>query len=133
MPLDSILILLSELRPKVASLCSVASRRTDQAVLDFLKSVTLIDVLPSAPTLRPRKFQHSAHSSRWLCSLVWSSVYVANRHVFAQCAVKLFSVQQTASLGVLGDATEAITRVSSAVMQRLPSGGAPRRSVSATV
>lgn len=131
LPLDSILILLSELRPKVESLCSAPSRSTTQAVLDFLQSVTLIDQLPTPPPLRPRRFQQSAFSARWLTALVWGLVYVTNVAVFFNTRVALFQVASAQSEGVVAEAAQAFNRVGSAVgtavMQRMPSDyGRPR-------
>ncbi|CAA2990716.1 Hypothetical predicted protein [Olea europaea subsp. europaea] len=101
LPLDSVLIMLAELRPKVSSLCSVASASTNQAAMDFLKSVTLLDVLPHRETaFGPRRFVHSAMSLRWLLSLVWSLTYVSIPYL-GGTRVALFNVQQSAQTDLL--------------------------------
>lgn len=124
MPLDTILLLLSELQPKVTSLCSVASKSTNKAVFDYLSSVSLSDILPPAPPLKPRRFQHSPYSRRWLTALTWGLVYLANPQIYAHTRISLFSVQAATTRDVVGEATQAISKVSSAVMERLPSASA---------
>jgi hypothetical protein len=71
MPLDSILILIAELYPKISSLASTPSRSTNQAAFDFLKSVTLAGLLPQPPPVKLRPFIHSANSQTWMQSLIW--------------------------------------------------------------
>lgn len=117
--------MLSELRPKVESLCSAPSRSTTQAVLDFLQSVTLAGELPSPPPLRPRRFHQSAFSARWLSAFVWGLVYVTNVAAFFNTRVALFSVAPAPQSSVVNEAAEAFNRVGSAMgtamMQRMPS------------
>lgn len=137
LPLDSILILIAELRPKVDSLSSAPSRSTTQAVYDFLQSVSLVEQLPPSPALRPRRFQQSAFSGRWLMALVWGLVYVSNVAVFFNTRVALFQVAAAQSEGVVAEAAQAFNRVGSAVgsavMQRMPSDYGRTRSGDAIV
>ena len=90
LPLDTILIVLTELRPKIVSLCAVPSPSTNQAALEFLRSATMLGLLPPAPPLRPRPFVPSAVSTRWLTSLVWGRAYVGTR-------ATLFTVEEGAA------------------------------------
>jgi len=117
LPLDSILILLAEFRPKVSSLCSVASPSTDQAVMDFLKSVTLLDVLPQrSSAFGSRRFIHSSMSIRWLLSLTWSLAYVTVGIYLGGTRVALFTVQTSTArptdmiTAVVRDGSTMITR-----------------------
>lgn len=93
--------------------------------MDFLQSVTLTDQLPPPPPLKPRRFQQSAFSARWLRALVWGLVYVLNVPVFFNTRVSLFQVASAQQSSVVTEAAEAFNRVGSAVgtavMQRMPS------------
>jgi hypothetical protein len=57
LPLDSVMLVISELLPKVQSL-QVARHMPNptSAIMDLLRSATLTHVLPSTPPLTPRRF-----------------------------------------------------------------------------
>lgn len=59
LPLDPVMLTISELLPKVHSIQAKHSRSNIAPVLDFLRAVTLADVLPPAPPITPRRFQVS--------------------------------------------------------------------------
>lgn len=103
LPIDAILILISECLPKVASLSSLS---TNTAALEYLRSVTLVGLLPLSPGPKPRPFLESTHSTIWLMSLAWGNVYVHSLEVAGGAAafwrgtsVKLFNVKQTNDRG----------------------------------
>jgi len=57
LPLDSVMLLISELLPKVQELqASRHKTNLTKAILDFLGAVTLKHVLPPPPPLAPRRF-----------------------------------------------------------------------------
>ncbi|KII88756.1 hypothetical protein PLICRDRAFT_41986 [Plicaturopsis crispa FD-325 SS-3] len=77
LPLDSVMLLISELLPKVQELqASRHKPNTTSSIMDFLGSVTLQHVLPPAPALTPRRFVWSDASVVWLTSLIWGEIYV---------------------------------------------------------
>ncbi|KAK0459482.1 high-temperature-induced dauer-formation protein-domain-containing protein [Desarmillaria tabescens] len=94
-----VMLVISELLPKKANSTS--------AVLDFLGSVTLKDVLPPVPPLTPRKFlvslitvhkQWSDASIVWLTSLIWGEIYVRGMTplgVWNSTSVRLFYVKHS--------------------------------------
>lgn len=126
LPLDSILIMLAELRPKVSSLTSVDSPSTNQAVLDFLKSVTLLDVLPQRPPYGSRRFVHSSMSLRWLLSLVWSLVY-QSLPFLSGTKIALFNVQESQPRDLISAVRDGTRRLTGG------GGGSPARTSSAVV
>ena len=97
LPLDTISLVLAELRPKVVSLCAVPSPSTNQAALEFLRSVTMLGILPPAPPIRPRPFVPSALSIRWLQSLVWGRAYVGMLSTFGGTRASLFTVEDAST------------------------------------
>lgn len=51
------MLVISELLPKIQSLQAGRQKTsTTSSISDFLRSVTLVDVLPPVPPLHPRKF-----------------------------------------------------------------------------
>lgn len=96
LPIDSILIMISEFLPKVSSLSALSS---NTAVIEYLRSANLVGLLPPAPSIRSRRFVHSTHSAIWLTSLAWGSIYVHSLEAFwvwRESSVRLFTVKTTA-------------------------------------
>jgi len=60
LPLDPVLLTISELLPKVQELQPSTTPGPSRNVISFLKSATLVDVLPPHPAHNPRRFQVSA-------------------------------------------------------------------------
>src|SRR5258708_38664882 len=62
LPLDPVLLTISELLPKVTEIAGSGSKHaSSRRVLEYLKSITLEGVLPPPPTLNPRRFQVYSH------------------------------------------------------------------------
>ncbi|KAJ7489937.1 high-temperature-induced dauer-formation protein-domain-containing protein [Mycena galericulata] len=77
LPLDSVMLLISELLPKVQEMQASRHRTTStSAIVEFLGTVSLQHVLPPAPPLAPRRFMWSDSSVVWLTSLIWGEIYV---------------------------------------------------------
>lgn len=105
LPLDSILLTISELLPKVSALCTSPDSSNTSAI-QFLKSATLIGILPPSPPIRPRRFIHSPYSLSWLASFVWGLVFLTSSEsfpVWSSSNLKLFVLktkQRSAPLGL---------------------------------
>lgn len=107
---------ISELLPKVQDLQPSTTPGPSRNVISFLKSATLVDVLPPHPAHNPRRFQvrcaalesvktyindvacfqWSVASTIWLSSLLWGQIYTAALQNFNNTAVRLFGVKQAA-------------------------------------
>lgn len=101
LPLDTVMLVISELLPKIQNLQGGRQKANSAgAITDFLQSVTLIDVLPPAPVLYPRRFVWSDASIVWLTSLIWGGVYVHGMSplgIWNSTSVRLFFVKHTQS------------------------------------
>ncbi|KAI0078173.1 hypothetical protein K474DRAFT_1683933 [Panus rudis PR-1116 ss-1] len=101
LPLDPILILCSELVPKVQELkSSLNGANANSAIIDLLRSANLEHLLPPPPPLNPRKFAWTDASIIWLTSLIWGEIYVraimgAPLGVWNTTSVRLFYVKHT--------------------------------------
>jgi High-temperature-induced dauer-formation protein len=96
LPLDPVMLVISELLPKVQELQAARHKRsTTSSIMDFLSSITLKHVLPPPPPLTPRKFlvdfliqslrfvtnadyfqKWTDASIVWLTSLIWGEIFV---------------------------------------------------------
>ncbi|CAG8556077.1 1200_t:CDS:10 [Paraglomus brasilianum] len=96
LPIGNILILLADLVPKVQQYCLTKSLISDYEVLDFLRKITLVGILPPPQPIYTRRFQWSEASVVWFSSVLWGQVYIAaNSHlgVYNGTHVNLFSVK----------------------------------------
>ena len=68
LPLDPVMLVISELMPKLHELQSLHKSNPAGAILDYLGHISLKHVLPTAPPLNPRKFIVSCYciSSRYI-------------------------------------------------------------------
>ncbi|KZP20792.1 hypothetical protein FIBSPDRAFT_919775 [Athelia psychrophila] len=77
LPLDSVMLVISEVLPKVQELQFARDKANPTgAIMDLLRSISLEHVLPPAPPMAPRKFLWSDASIVWLTSLIWGEIYV---------------------------------------------------------
>ncbi|KAJ7581051.1 high-temperature-induced dauer-formation protein-domain-containing protein [Mycena floridula] len=76
LPLDTVMLVISELLPKVQEMQSSQKTKSTSAILDFLMRANLSHVLPPTPGLTPRRFMWSEASIVWLTSLIWGEIYV---------------------------------------------------------
>ncbi|KAI6028312.1 high-temperature-induced dauer-formation protein-domain-containing protein [Pisolithus orientalis] len=101
LPLDTVMLVISELLPKIQRLQGGGQKVTSTGeIIDFLRSVSLVGVLPPAPPLHPRKFMWSDASMVWLTSLIWGEIYVHGMSplgIWSSTNVRLFFVKHTNS------------------------------------
>ena len=66
LPLDPVMLVISELLPKVHDLqASLNKANTTPAIIDFLASANLSHVLPHPPSIIPRRFVVSSGDPSW--------------------------------------------------------------------
>ncbi|KAI0083976.1 high-temperature-induced dauer-formation protein-domain-containing protein [Irpex rosettiformis] len=99
LPLDTIMIVTSELYPKIQELQSSLSGPTaNTAIVDLLRSANLEEHLPRLASLNPRRFVWTDASIIWLTSLIWGEIYVRGMTPFGiwnSTSVRLFYVKHT--------------------------------------
>ncbi|GFZ44221.1 hypothetical protein JCM24511_01943 [Saitozyma sp. JCM 24511] len=96
LPLDPVLVAISELLPKIQE-SQPRAGAPSQKVFNILKGASLVDVLPPAPPIMPRRFQWSPASAVWLTSLLWGDIYVAGLTsigIWRDTTVRLFGIKQ---------------------------------------
>ncbi|KIY51124.1 hypothetical protein FISHEDRAFT_38523 [Fistulina hepatica ATCC 64428] len=98
LPLDTVMLVITELLPKVQEMQAPGKAHRSAVILDFLASVTLQDVLPSPGPIIPRTFVWSDASTVWLTSLIWGEIYVKGMTplgIWNATNVRLFYVKHT--------------------------------------
>ena len=105
LPLDPVLVAISELLPKIQDTQRPSSGPSSK-IFNLLKDNTtfesLLESLPPSPGLQTRRFQWSTQSSIWLTSLLWGDIYVAGLTsvgVWRDTTVRLFGVKQAIDKG----------------------------------
>ena len=105
LPLDPVLVAISELLPKIQDTqrpSGAPSSKIFNLLKDSTTSESLLEHLPPAQPITPRKFQWSTQSSIWLTSLLWGDIYVAGLTsvgVWRDTTVRLFGVKQAVAVG----------------------------------
>ncbi|KAI0287914.1 high-temperature-induced dauer-formation protein-domain-containing protein [Russula brevipes] len=96
LPLDSVMLVTSELMPKVHELQVAHKSNSTGAILDYLTHISLKHILPTPPPLNPRRFIWSESSVVWLSSLIWGEIYVRGMSplgIWNATSVRLFYVK----------------------------------------
>jgi len=99
LPLDTVLLLIAEVLPKVHEIQSSAKpSNTTSSIIEYLKLVDLRNVLPPPSPVVPRRFQWTDASLVWLSSLIWGEIFVKGTSPLAiwnSTNVRLFGVKHT--------------------------------------
>ena len=115
LPLDSVMLVISELMPKLQDFQVSHKSNPTGAILDYLGHISLKHILPTPPPLNPRRFivsyrifiiyryitenstfQWSESSLVWLSSLIWGEIYVRGMTplgIWNSTSVRLFYVK----------------------------------------
>ncbi|KAK7693228.1 hypothetical protein QCA50_002794 [Cerrena zonata] len=128
LPLDPILLLCSELVPKVSELqASLNPANANTAIMDLLRSANLEQELPAPTPLSPRRFVWSDASVVWLTSLIWGEIYIKGMTplgIWNNTSVRLFYVKHTQSHQ--RQITETVTNVVGGLLRRTDSSQSVR-------
>ncbi|KAI0262890.1 high-temperature-induced dauer-formation protein-domain-containing protein [Gloeopeniophorella convolvens] len=119
LPLDSVMLVVSELMPKVQDLQASHKLNATGAVIDYLGHVSLKHALPTPPPLNPRRFIWSESSIVWLSSLTWGEIYVRGMSplgIWNATSVRLFYVKHAQSQQ--RQLTEAVSNVVGGLLGR---------------
>ncbi|MBW0499504.1 hypothetical protein O181_039219 [Austropuccinia psidii MF-1] len=97
LPLDTIQIMLTELKPKVEGLSLTDTAIANEKILNLLKSATLIGLLPPMKRIKSKKFElKSRNGLRWINSMIWSLIFIKDSNSFGflnGISIKLFEVK----------------------------------------
>jgi len=119
LPLDPVMLIISELMPKLQDLQASHKPNSTPAILDYLGHISLKQILPNSPPLNPRRFIWSESSLVWLSSLIWGEIYVRGMTplgIWNATSVRLFYVKHAQSNQ--RQLTEAVSSVVGGLLRR---------------
>lgn len=129
LPLDPILIVISELLPKVQDMQAASRHKPNSTatIMEFLENVTLKHVLPQPPPLAPKRFVWSDSSIVWLTSLIWGEIFIRGMSplgIWSATNIKLFYVKHAPQTpGHNRQLTETVSNVVGGLLGRTNSSG----------
>ncbi|EMD38619.1 hypothetical protein CERSUDRAFT_113798 [Gelatoporia subvermispora B] len=128
LPLDTIMLVISELLAKVQELQASKTSNANTAIIDFIRSANLQNVLPRPPSVAPRRFQWSDASIVWLTSLLWGEIFVRAMSplgIWNSTNVRLFYVKHAPTQS--RQITETVTNVVGGLLGRSDSSQSLRQ------
>jgi hypothetical protein len=95
LPLNTIMRLLKHLVPQIDEMSSKTHSLEEKEVIDFLKSTTMVGLLPVPHPIVIRKYQPNKFTCLWFTAFLWGVVFMHNQSLplFDGKNVKLFIVQ----------------------------------------
>ncbi|KAI9279691.1 high-temperature-induced dauer-formation protein-domain-containing protein [Umbelopsis sp. AD052] len=96
LPITPILLMLDNLVPQVTELCSSHSLTSDAQVLEYLRKVTLVGILPHPQPIHIRRFQWGEALVIWFRSMLWGQAYVfslSGSGLWNGTNIKLFQIK----------------------------------------
>jgi len=94
LPLEPCLRLLQHLLPHVERFCSERGVTDEANVTNFLRSTTMVGLLPVPHPILIRRYQPNNNTNLWFTTYVWGVVYLRNQApaIFDGAKVRLFSI-----------------------------------------
>jgi hypothetical protein len=95
LPLNTIMRLLKHLVPQIDEMSAKTHSLDEQHVLNFLKSTTMVGLLPVPHPIVIRKYQPNKFTCLWFTAYLWGVIFMHNQSLplFDGKNVKLFIVQ----------------------------------------
>lgn len=96
LPLQTIMRLLQVLVPQVEKICLEKQISDENDILKFIKSGTLVGLLPVPHPILIRRYQTNLGTNRWLQTYTWGVIYLRNSDppIWFDTDVKLFEIQR---------------------------------------
>lgn len=95
LPLNTIVRLLRHLTPQVDEMFAIEAAVDEKKVLDFIRSTTMVGLLPVPHPIVIRKYQPNKYTCLWFTAFQWGVIFMHNQEVpvFDGSKVKLFMVE----------------------------------------
>ncbi|OCH95639.1 hypothetical protein OBBRIDRAFT_745433 [Obba rivulosa] len=119
LPLDPIMLAITELLPKVQELQASKTANANTAIIDLIRNANLEHSLPRPPPVAPRRFMWSDASIVWLTSLLWGEIFVRAMSplgIWNSTNVRLFYVKHAPTQN--RQITETVTNVVGGLLGR---------------
>jgi hypothetical protein len=94
LPMQPCLRLLQHLLPQLEEFCTEGNVNDEGVVVDFLKTTTMVGLLPVPHPILIRKYQQNEYTSLWFTTYVWGVVYLrtSSPPLFDGSHIRLFTI-----------------------------------------
>lgn len=93
LPLQTIVRMINALIPSISPLCT-GGARDEEAILNYLRSSTLVGILPVPHPILIRRYQSNKATEIWFLTYMWGVIYLQNKDppLFISTKVSLFTI-----------------------------------------
>mmetsp|Transcript_54381 Transcript_54381/g.157236 ORF Transcript_54381/g.157236 Transcript_54381/m.157236 type:complete len:839 (-) Transcript_54381:127-2643(-) len=81
LPLQAILCLIEYMSPQIEELCKMSDVTDQNHVLKFLKTTTMVGILPVPHPIVIRTYQASTYTSMWFTSYMWGVIFTRSQRM----------------------------------------------------
>jgi len=94
LPLQPCLRIMQHLLPQLEQFCISSTVNDEAIVVDFLRTTTMVGLLPVPHPILIRKYQQNEYTSLWFTTYIWGVVYLRNQTpaYFDAPSIKLFTI-----------------------------------------
>jgi len=94
LPLVPVMKLIYNLYPRVQEFCTENSTTDDAPVVEYIKTTTMVGILPVPHSIFIRKLQESPQTRAWTTSFLWGVIFQRNKNtpMFDSQFIKLFAL-----------------------------------------
>ena len=94
LPLQPCMRLMQHLLPQLEQFCTTGNVNDEVIVVDFLKTTTMVGLLPVPHPILIRKYQQNEFTSLWFTTYIWGVLYLRNQTppTFDANHIRLFTI-----------------------------------------
>jgi len=94
LPLQPCMRLMQHLLPQLEQFCTTGNVNDEVIVVDFLKTTTMVGLLPVPHPILIRKYQQNEFTSLWFTTYIWGVLYLRNQTppYFDAAHIRLFTI-----------------------------------------
>eukprot|EP00802_Teleaulax_amphioxeia_P007698 Tamp_07705.p1 GENE.Tamp_07705~~Tamp_07705.p1 ORF type:complete len:632 (+),score=163.56 Tamp_07705:441-2336(+) len=94
LPLQPCMRLMQHLLPQLEQFCTTGNVNDETIVVEFLKTTTMVGLLPVPHPILIRKYQQNEFTSLWFTTYIWGVLYLRNQSppYFDAAHIRLFTI-----------------------------------------
>jgi hypothetical protein len=94
LPLQPCMRIMQHLLPQLEQFCTTGNVNDENVVVDFLKTTTMVGLLPVPHPILIRKYQQNEFTSLWFTTYIWGVIYLRNQvpAFFDAAYIRLFTI-----------------------------------------
>jgi len=85
---------MQHLLPQLEQFCTAGNVNDETIVIDFLRTTTMVGLLPVPHPILIRKYQQNEFTSLWFTTYIWGVIYLRNQApaFFDAAYIRLFTI-----------------------------------------